>query len=277
MAQRSSPGTQPSLFARLVRRRRRVRSYLALLAIMILYVVLCVMPGGHGRGGGAWAQPVATGVIATVATVEGTCTRLPARSAEWVETRAGGLIYGGDRLKCGPDSWAVIDLVDGGSVTLGPGCEVQFDSLLYVRLFIGRLWARIQPVAPGGTGFRVETPSAVVGVRGTHFTVWVSDEYATTVSVESGVVEVLGAGQAVLVPEGYATRVRRGQAPEEPGPMGDDEKRAWAERRGRLKGQTGSDGDSGYDSGDKKGGKQDVHNGKAPGPPDDRPGGGGKG
>lgn len=192
---------------------------------------------------------------------------LPARSGEWVEVGVGSLIYRGDRIRCGPDSWAVLGLVGGGSVTLGPGCEVRFDSLLYLRLFIGRLWAKVKPAAPGADGFSVETPSAVVGVRGTHFSVCVSDDLATTVSVASGVVKVFGAGKAVLVPQGYATRVKRGHAPAKPEPMDDDEKRAWAERRGRFTSDDEDGGDEdGGDGADKKAGKQGPGGGKPPGP-----------
>ncbi|MDI6638685.1 MAG: FecR family protein [Bacillota bacterium] len=245
-----------------VRAGRRTRAFL----LFLVLATLCVWPG-RGLWGGARAQAVAIGAVATVVRAEGKCTRLPAKSEEWVEVRVGCLIYHGDRVRCGPDSWAVLGLADGGSVTLGPGCEVRFDSLLYLRLFIGRLWAKVKPAAPGTAGFSVETPSAVVGVRGTHFSVWVSDELTTTVSVASGVVRVFGAGKAVLVSQGYATRVKRGHAPAKPEPMDDDEKRAWAERRGRFNdGDEDNDENDGGDGGDKKAGKQGPDGVKPPGP-----------
>lgn len=247
---------------------RRTRALLLLLVL----AALCVW-AGRGLWGGAHAQTVVADAVAAVVRVEGTCMRLPAKSAEWVSVGVGCLIHPGDRVRCGPDSWAVLGLANGGSVTLGPGCEVRFDSLLYLRLFIGRLWAKVKPAAaPGAAGFSIETPSAVVGVRGTHFSVWVHDELSTTVSVASGAVKVFGNGVAVLVPEGYATRVKRGRAPEKPEPMDDDEKRAWAERWERFKeGDEGNDEKAGGDGGGKAG-KQGPDGGKPPGP-DGRPGG----
>ncbi|MDI7247158.1 MAG: FecR family protein [Bacillota bacterium] len=242
----------------------QVRQGTRALFLFLVLAVLCVWVG-RGLLGGARAQAIAAEAVATVAKVEGRCVLLPARSEKWADIEVGRLICRGDRIRCGPDSWAVLGLADGGSITLGPGCEVRFDSLLYLRLFIGRLWAKVKSAASGAAGFSVETPSAVVGVRGTHFSVCVSDESATTVSVASGVVEVFGAGEAVLVPQGYATRVRRGHAPAEPEPMGDDEKRVWAEEQGRFANGDSDDGDE-NDNGDddEKGGKQDPGAGNPP-------------
>jgi hypothetical protein len=169
--------------------------------------------------------------------------------------------------------------VGGGFVTLGPDCEVRFDSLLYLRLLIGRLWAKVKPVVmPGGAGLIIETPSAVVGVRGTHFSVWVHDQLCTTVSVASGAVSVFGSGVAVTVPEGYATRVKRGRVPEKPEPMDSEEKRAWAEKRERFKDEDeGDDEDEsfGNDGGGAggKAGKQGQHRGNAPSSAGSHPGG----
>ncbi|MGE5593587.1 MAG: FecR domain-containing protein [Betaproteobacteria bacterium] len=239
---------------------RRTRAFL----LFLVLAALCVWPG-RGLWGGARAQAVDTAAVATVVKAEGRCMLLPARSGEWIEVGVGSLIYRGDRIRCDPDSWAALGLADGGSITLGPGCEVCFDSLLYLRLFIGRLWAKVKPAAPGAAGFTVETPSAVVGVRGTHFSVWVSDDLATTVSVASGVVKVVGAGKAVLVPQGYATRVKPGHAPAKPEPMDDDEKRAWAEEQGRFA-NGDNDGRDENDRGDddEKGSKQDSGAGNPP-------------
>lgn len=66
---------------------------------------------------------------------------------------------------------------------------------------------------------RVETPSAVLAVRGTEYGVVVGRDGATTLVVFEGVVEVtaLGVpGGPVSVPAGEALHVRRGEAPGQP-------------------------------------------------------------
>lgn len=209
---------------------RAKRSALLLSAVSIAFSI------GLGLHGDASAETGRPKAVAEIARLEGTVVVLRAGSKLWEAAAAGRSLYHGDRVKTESESWATLALASSGSLTLGPSCEVCFDSLLHLRLFIGRIWAKVRPVLGGAENFRVETPAAVVGVRGTGFSVCVSADGATTVSVVSGLVEVAGADGMVLVPAGYATRVRRGLAPAPPQPMDKEERRAWAEGRRRMGG-----------------------------------------
>ncbi len=223
---------------------------------VLVFLVLAVMLArpGSGNHAGVQVEAVNPQPVAELAALEGTIAVLPAGSSLWQDAAPGDLLYHGDRARTGPGAWALLRLAGGGSMTLGPDCEVAFDSLMRLRLFIGRIWAKVKPALPGAAGFEVETPSAVVGVRGTHFSVFVDAEITTVVSVAEGIVEVLGARKAVMVPGGYATRVRRGHEPVQPVPMDEDEKRAWAKGRGRP-GDDGDDDDDGSDDDDDSHGK----------------------
>jgi hypothetical protein len=66
------------------------------------------------------------------------------------------------------------------------------------------------------------TPSAVITVRGTRFSVRVDKKGRTTVQVFEGTVEVEGLGEkprAVLIEPGYQTEVDPGKQPQLPQPI----------------------------------------------------------
>jgi hypothetical protein len=65
----------------------------------------------------------------------------------------------------------------------------------------------------------VTTPSVILAVRGTEYSVAVDSEGNTTVAVFSGTVEavdIAGTNAPVQIDEGYACTINRGQAPEAP-------------------------------------------------------------
>lgn len=67
--------------------------------------------------------------------------------------------------------------------------------------------------------FVINTPVAVVGVRGTKFYVGNEEEQRTDVGCFEGIVNVEGAGKAVDVKAGFGTYVEKGKAPVEPFPI----------------------------------------------------------
>ncbi len=92
-----------------------------------------------------------------------------------------------------------------------------------LRLERGRLRALFDQLVGGETERRIETPSAILAVRGTEYGVAVDRSGDTTLVVFSGVVEVVDRerrGDPVRVEAGYSVRVRRGRAPGSPQPHG---------------------------------------------------------
>lgn len=108
-----------------------------------------------------------------------------------VAAKAGQSLNGGAQVLVGPASRAVLGFEDGSNVELGEGSDFTLEAprgkASAMKLALGLLTAWVQKPS---AGFSVRTPTAVVAVRGTHFTVAVMKGGKTRVRVFSGVVSV---------------------------------------------------------------------------------------
>lgn len=89
----------------------------------------------------------------------------------------------------------------------------------FLQMFLGEILANIKKRMGETPPFRMGTPSAVITVRGTRFSVQVDKKGRTTVQVFEGIVEVEGLGdkpRAVLVNPGFWTEVDSGGQPQMP-------------------------------------------------------------
>ena len=100
------------------------------------------------------------------------------RAGTLVPAQAGQEVFEADSLKTGADGRLGITLKDDTRVSLGPSSEVRVDRFVFapaegqmglvlkvVRGVIGYVSGRIAKLSPDS--IRLETPAAVVGVRGT--------------------------------------------------------------------------------------------------------------
>jgi hypothetical protein len=100
------------------------------------------------------------------------------RAGVTLPAEAGQLVYEADSLKTGPDGHLGVTLKDDTRISLGPGSEVQMDRFVFapaegqmalalkvVRGMMAYVSGRIAKLSPDS--IRLETPAAVVGVRGT--------------------------------------------------------------------------------------------------------------
>jgi hypothetical protein len=100
------------------------------------------------------------------------------RAGTLVPAQAGQEVFEADGLKTGADGRLGITLKDDTRVSLGPSSEVRVDRFVFapaegqmglvlkvVRGVIGYVSGRIAKLSPDS--IRLETPAAVVGVRGT--------------------------------------------------------------------------------------------------------------
>jgi len=119
------------------------------------------------------AQPSAAGRIDRLA---GTAVVL--RAGAQVPLKAGDTVLETDVLRTGPDGRIGVTLKDETRLSLGPGSEVRLEKFLYspsegklglalrvVRGLVAYVSGRIAKMAPDAV--RLETPAAIVGVRGT--------------------------------------------------------------------------------------------------------------
>jgi hypothetical protein len=100
------------------------------------------------------------------------------RAHDIVAAQPGQIVYESDSLRTGTDGTIGVTLKDDTRVSLGPSSEVRVDRFSYgaadgslalvlkvVRGVTAYISGRIAKLAPDS--IRLETPSAIVGVRGT--------------------------------------------------------------------------------------------------------------
>jgi uncharacterized protein YfaP (DUF2135 family) len=98
-------------------------------------------------------------------------------------------------------------------------------------LWAGNIWAKFKKVISGRRSRSIESPSAVVAIRGTTLEMNVDEQLTTRVSVEEGLVAVTSKDVQgeVLVGSNQQTVVEKGKAPTDPGqPAGQSEQSSTA-------------------------------------------------
>ena len=109
------------------------------------------------------------------------------RGGALLPARAGQLVFEADALRTGPDGRVGVTLQDDTRVSLGPASEVRLDRFSYapsegqlgfvlkvVRGAVAYVSGRIAKLAPDS--IRIETPAAILGVRGTTLAVRIENE-----------------------------------------------------------------------------------------------------
>lgn len=109
------------------------------------------------------------------------------RSGGTVQASNGLAVYPSDSLRTGKDGRVGITLSDDTQVSIGPGSEVRLDTFVYdpgqgqlalvlkfIRGTAAYVSGQIAKLAPDAV--RLETPAAIVGVRGTTLAVEVTSD-----------------------------------------------------------------------------------------------------
>jgi hypothetical protein len=165
--------------------------------------------------------------IATVAEVEGAAEI--GRAGAWLAAATGAAIQQGDTLRTGKPGRLVIVFQDDSLVTVGDDSELVIDEQVFepdtgiarslMHLLHGGIRALVSEYYErSGNEFRVDTKSAVVGVRGSEFIVVFNPATgATDVVGVGGRAEVHSVrdlvGHAVFITAREATTVMLGQYP----------------------------------------------------------------
>ncbi|HSI06867.1 MAG: FecR domain-containing protein [Myxococcota bacterium] len=108
----------------------------------------------------------------------------------------GTIVRQGDQIRTGHDSG--VRLLLGGSAVVDLGANTSMvvtragtsSSETKIKVWSGRLWARVSSLFGNNAKFEVESPNAVAGVRGTEFIFDVSPDGGTEVTVLDGAVAV---------------------------------------------------------------------------------------
>ncbi len=135
-------------------------------------------------------------------------------------------VYAGDRITTGNESQLQLRMKDGAVVALGANAEFVIKA--YSQKASGdKKDEAVLSLVQGGlrtiTGhidkstYKLETPTATLGIRGTVYDVYVGKDGTTTVILREGAVDVGGGGaKRRLDVAGLATIVKPGAAPTEP-------------------------------------------------------------
>ncbi len=127
----------------------------------------------------------------------------------------------GDELTTGENSEATIRTGDGATVRIFPDSRVQFsrppsDLQNFLHLFLGSVKVHIEKISGRPNPHKMTTPTAIIAVRGTTFSVFVDETSSTLVAVDEGIVSVANVqmpSREILLHRGQRTWVRPGQPP----------------------------------------------------------------
>lgn len=128
----------------------------------------------------ALAEPLPAGRVKVV-----TGAAFIVRGATTVPATVGAYVHETDSIRTGPDGRIGITMKDDTRVSLGPDSEMRVDrfsyapgegqlalALKFVRGVAGYISGRIAKLAPNAV--KLETPAAIVGVRGTSLAIRVA-------------------------------------------------------------------------------------------------------
>jgi ferric-dicitrate binding protein FerR (iron transport regulator) len=154
----------------------------------------------------------------------------------------------GDELVTDAQSEAVIRSNDGSTVHIFPDSRVIYNEHAagigdFLQLFFGSIKVHIEKLSGRPNPHTMTTPTAVIAVRGTTFSVFVDDTDATLVAVDEGMVAVSNRrspSDEVLLRPGQRTWVRADQRP-----LRAQVFRGGSERADMMPGQRGNAGMSG--------------------------------
>ena len=199
-----------------------------------------------------WSAPRVGGQtrdrVATVSLVEGTA-QLQRGPRAPQDVREGSSVQQGDVVETGDDSRLELRLPDASALRIGPRARLALTAAhfergparrqLSVKLFFGKVWAKVTAAAGGDQRFQIETENAVAGVRGTTFRV---DAHEDRSVLDGGRREVPGPEEVTrdawekLVGRQMQILISADGTPGVPGPFSeadekDDDWSAWNRKR----------------------------------------------
>ena len=135
--------------------------------------------------------------LGSITSVSGTVEVKRTKDTEWTKAELNMPVYFGDQVKTLEDGNITITFRDESLMTVQPNTHVALNTIISplekrnsVLLFFGRIWNKARRKIVQMRGYEVQTPTAVLGVRGTEFEVGSYEDGTTLVRVASGGVMV---------------------------------------------------------------------------------------
>jgi hypothetical protein len=183
-----------------------------LLVVFALTILVASTLVGCGGGG----SPCSTLTILSI--TEGDVSVMKAGTNDWTGAQVGTELEVGDTIKTGNNSGAEITFFDGSTLELEAGTEIEILSLdlacdtgvttITLEQMIGDTISRVTKILDPASSYEVETPSGVVGVRGSGVRIQVFlghleyEDGTTLVTNLEGHIYTVGQGVERQVPEG---------------------------------------------------------------------------
>jgi hypothetical protein len=188
-------------------------SLILLLSLFILPICAC---GGETKTGSDFT---------TMSALHGEVLVKKSGAAEWSPGKVDMKLEKGDIIKSSADSRLTVTFFDGSTIELEPNTEIEITELLKndgntIRLKqqIGQSISTIRKLADTASRYEIETPAAVVAVRGSQMLLRVTQDGSTFVQNLEGHISVIAQGLEVAIPTGSACTVKPGEPPASPVP-----------------------------------------------------------
>lgn len=180
---------------------------------------------------------LASEIVGKVTRLTGSAQIYREAVAEPIKVSIGIEIYLHDRISTDEDSKLRIELKDGSILTLGEKANLHLDEFNFdpkkkkrnalFRLLLGKLRVFANDLLGfKDKDFRVKTPTAIIGVRGTLFMVWVKGPTITKVICFEKAIQVANIfkpTEYVVLTENLATDIVSNKAPTKPVLMTEDQ------------------------------------------------------
>ncbi len=170
-----------------------------------------------------------SGDIGDVSFVTGKAELKRGNIALWTKIKKHETIKVNDMLRTGNSTKVTVEYNDGAILKIKPNTQVEF-KLNGLRMRFGKTWYKI---VKRGSGFEVQTPTMLAGIRGTVFDVEVDYSGKSKLRVMKGIVAVTGQENTVFVKKGTYTEVLNNSMPMKPKPfMVSDANKEWGKEWG---------------------------------------------
>ncbi len=232
--------------------------------------------------------------IGKVVSLDGIVEAKLGETGAWRALSVKSDIYEADTIKTAEDSKVNIFFIDETNVSIGPETTIKIEKLVCspaqnhregkMNVVMGKARFNVGKLFAKDSSFEVRTPTAVAGVKGTSFIVYVTSEQLTQLMGLSGIVTITNILPSVegevLLTSGVTIFVEDGVPPGDPIPISFDELLDFLQSSGLLNddddGGNGGTGDVGGNTfgnlgagdGNTSGG-QDILNQPLEGPPEE--------
>jgi hypothetical protein len=135
--------------------------------------------------------------LGQITSISGSAEIKREKETQWIRAEHNMPVYYGDDIRTSEDGNVTITFLDESVVTVQPNTHVALNTIISplekrnsVLLFFGRIWNKVRSKVVQMRGYEVQTPTAVLGVRGTEFEAASYEDGTTLVRVASGGVSV---------------------------------------------------------------------------------------